>query len=83
MAKTTTRRRKNTLTKFLEDIIDNSKDLVDDLIDRAKDVEDDVRKAASDVVDDEASSSDEIKGLHAALVELTAKVDQLATASGK
>ena len=29
-------RRKNTLTRFLEDIIDDTKDFVDDLLDRAK-----------------------------------------------
>jgi len=33
------RRRGNTFTRFLEDIVDDTKDFVDDLIDRAKDVE--------------------------------------------
>ena len=28
-------RRSNSLTKFLQDVVDNSKDLVDDLVDRA------------------------------------------------
>jgi hypothetical protein len=32
---TATKRRKNSVTKFLQDIIDDSKELVDDLIDRA------------------------------------------------
>ena len=50
-------RRKNTFTRFLEDIIDNTKDFADDILDRAKDVETDVRKAAKNVVDDEAKVS--------------------------
>src|SRR5437588_11625576 len=33
------RRRGSSFTRFLEDIVDDTKDLVDDLIDRAKDVE--------------------------------------------
>jgi polyhydroxyalkanoate synthesis regulator phasin len=81
-------KRKNTLTKFLEDIIDDSKDLVDDLIDRAKDVETNARDAVKDVVDDDDNgsvpSSSELADLKAALADLTAKVSQLAEVrSGK
>ena len=74
-------RRKNSLTRFLEDIIDDTKDLVDDLVDRAKDVEDDVRDAAKNVVDDDeesSSSKGEYAQMQAALEELTTKVNQLA-----
>ncbi|WP_250285519.1 MULTISPECIES: hypothetical protein [unclassified Frankia] len=75
---TTTRRRKNTLTKFIEDIVDNTKDLVDDLIDRSRDLEDDLRRTARNVVDDDSPSSDELQDLKKALAELTSKVNQLA-----
>jgi hypothetical protein len=76
-------RRKNTFTRFFEDIIDDTKDLVDDLVDRAKDVEKDVRDAAKNVVDDDDNDSGSVSGsemaqMHAALAELTAKVNQLA-----
>ena len=72
--------RKNTLTRFLEDIIDDSKDLVDDLIDRAKDVEDNLKDAVVDVVDDDETtpSSIELSTLQSALADLTAKVSELA-----
>ena len=74
--------RKNTLTRFLEDIIDNSKDLVDDLIDRAKDVEENAKDAVVDVVDDDESSDgpspSELGALQASLADLTAKVSELA-----
>jgi polyhydroxyalkanoate synthesis regulator phasin len=73
-------KRKNTFTRFVEDIVDDTKDFVDDILDRAKDLETDVRDAAKDVVDDDekSGSSSEVAGLHAALAELTAKVNQLA-----
>jgi len=73
--------RKNTLTRFLEDIIDNSKDLVDDLIDRAKDVETNAKDAVVDIADDENSDSpslSELNTLQASLADLTAKVGELA-----
>ena len=83
----TTKRRKNTVTKFLQDIIDDSKELVDDMIDRARDVEDHARDAVRDVVDDEDTetpSSDELAALKAALADLTGKVEKLAAVkSGK
>jgi polyhydroxyalkanoate synthesis regulator phasin len=74
--------RKNTLTRFLEDIIDNSKDLVDDLIDRAKDAEDNAKDAIVDVADDDEGrdgpSPSELNSLQASLADLTAKVGELA-----
>ncbi|MGH2577787.1 MAG: hypothetical protein ACRDG9_08590, partial [Actinomycetota bacterium] len=51
-------KRRNTLTRFLEDIVDDTKDLVDDLIDRAKDMEEDARDAVKDVVDDDEDDVD-------------------------
>jgi hypothetical protein len=89
-------RRKNTITRFLEDIIDDTKDFVDDLLDRAKDAEEDVRDAVRNVVDDDEDepkstskskrrsgksdvSAADLKALHAAVAELTATVNTLAT----
>ncbi|MBD0024566.1 hypothetical protein GII33_19945 [Gordonia pseudamarae] len=74
-------RRKNTLTTFLSDVIDDSKALVDDLIDRAQDIEEKTRDAATSALSDESTdspSADEVATLKNALAELTAKVDQLA-----
>jgi hypothetical protein len=74
-------KRKNTLTRFIEDIVDDTKDFVDDILDRAKDLETDVKDAVTDAVDDDESSSGssrEVASLHAAMAELTAKVNQLA-----
>jgi polyhydroxyalkanoate synthesis regulator phasin len=75
-------KRKNTFTRFIEDIVDDTKDFVDDLLDRAKDLEEDVKDAVKDVVDDDengsSSSSPEMRSIHAALEDLTAKVNQLA-----
>ena len=74
-------KRSNTLTRFLEDIVDDTKSFVDDIIDRAKDLETDVRDAVTDVTDDgdkASASGSDVAGLQAALAELTAKVNQLA-----
>jgi polyhydroxyalkanoate synthesis regulator phasin len=75
-------KRKNTITRFLEDIVDDTKDFVDDVLDRAKDLEEDMMDAVKDSVDDDDENSGvsphEVAGLHAALAELTAKVNQLA-----
>ena len=76
------RRRSNTFTRFLEDIVDDTKGLVDDLIDRAKDVEEDARDAASDFVDEDGDGEDDRDATEAAalrkqLDELRAKIDQL------
>ncbi|MBA3743503.1 hypothetical protein [Sporichthya sp.] len=75
-------RRKNTLTRFIEDVVDSTKDFVDDLVDRAKDVEEDVRDAAKNLVDDDedtpATKGSEIDALNKAIVDLTKKVNELA-----
>jgi polyhydroxyalkanoate synthesis regulator phasin len=73
--------RKNTLTRFIEDIVDDTKDFVDDILDRAKDLESDAMDAVKDVVDDnEASSSSgtSLAELQAAISYLTVQVNQLA-----
>jgi polyhydroxyalkanoate synthesis regulator phasin len=76
-----TKRRKNSITKFLQDVIDDSKELVDDLIERAEDVESNAHDAVRDIVDedDETPSGDELAELKAALADLTSKVEKLAT----
>ena len=75
-------KRKNTFTRFLEDIVDDTKDFVDDILDRAKDIESDMKDAVKDAVDDDESdvtvSSTRVADLHIALAELTAKVNELA-----
>jgi polyhydroxyalkanoate synthesis regulator phasin len=73
------KRRGNTFTRFLEDIVDDTKDFVDDLIDRAKDVEDDARDSVVDLVDDDDEKGDasEAAALRKQLDELRAKIDQL------
>jgi polyhydroxyalkanoate synthesis regulator phasin len=75
--------RKNTVTRFFEDVIDSTKDFVDDLVDRAKDVEEDVRDAAKNLVDDDDETprkGSEIESLNSAIAELTKKVNALAGA---
>jgi hypothetical protein len=75
-------KRKNTFTRFIEDIVDDTKDFVDDILDRAKDLETDVKDAVKDAIDDDESdalaSSPDVADLQAALAELTAKVNKLA-----
>jgi polyhydroxyalkanoate synthesis regulator phasin len=77
-------KRKNTFTRFIEDIVDDTKDFVDDVLDRAKDLETDVKDAIQDVVDDDettpvsTTSGAGVADLQAALADLTAKVNQLA-----
>ena len=73
-------KRKNTITRFIEDIVDDTKDFVDDILDRAKDLETDAKDAIKDVVDDDesSSSSTSIAELEAALAYLTVQVNQLA-----
>jgi methyl-accepting chemotaxis protein len=78
-----TKRRKNSITKFLQDVIDDSKELVDDLIERAEDVESSVHDTVRDVVDDDdddgSPSADELAELKTALADLTSKVEKLAS----
>jgi polyhydroxyalkanoate synthesis regulator phasin len=73
------KRRKNTFTRFLEDIVDDTKDFVDDLLDRAKDVEHNTRDAVTDAIDDDESDVDrrEMVALRASLDELKDKINQL------
>jgi polyhydroxyalkanoate synthesis regulator phasin len=74
------KRRSNTFTRFLEDIVDDTKDFVDDLLDRAKDFEEDTKDAVVDVADDhekEDPQAAEAAALRKQLEELRAKIDQL------
>jgi polyhydroxyalkanoate synthesis regulator phasin len=74
-------KRKNTFTRFIEDIVDDTKDFVDDVLDRAKDAESNVKDAVTDVVDDDENDSvsvSSLASLESALTDLTAKVNQLA-----
>ena len=48
-----TKRRRNSITRLIEDVVDDAKDLVDDVVDRAKDVERDGRKAVRRAVKDD------------------------------
>lgn len=70
------KRRSNTLTRFLEDIVDDTKTFVDDLIDRAKDVEENAKDSVVDVVDDDDDKA-EAATLQKTLQELRAKVNEL------
>ncbi|HEY4410968.1 MAG TPA: hypothetical protein VGO87_13895 [Acidimicrobiia bacterium] len=73
-------KRKNTFTRFIEDMVDDTKDLVDDLLDRAKDLETDAKDAVKDVVDDdEKTSTSGLADLESAIASLTAQVNQLAS----
>ena len=75
-------KRKNTFTRFIEDIVDDTKDFVDDILDRAKDLETDAKDAIKDVVDDDesdtVSSGSSLAELQSAIAHLTAQVNQLA-----
>jgi hypothetical protein len=73
------KRRKNTFTRFLEDIVDDTKDFVDDLLDRAKDVEADTRDAVTDAMEDDADDDDrrEMESLRSTLTQLRRKVEEL------
>ena len=81
-----TKRRRNSITRLVEDVVDEAKELVDDVVDRAKDVERDgrktVRRAVRDRDDDDRSRKDsgretELDELKSALDDLTAKVNRL------
>jgi hypothetical protein len=76
----TGKRRRNSITRLLEDVVDDAKDLVDDVVDRAKDVERDGRKAVRRAAKDDDRgdrSAREIDDLKSALDDLTAKVARL------
>jgi len=70
-------KRKNTFTRFIEDVVDDTKDFVDDILDRAKDLETDVKDAVKDTVDDDEDAGS-LHALEVALADLTAKVNRLA-----
>src|SRR5438309_7505610 len=73
-------RRRNSLTRLIEDVVDDAKDLVDDVVDRAKDVERDGRKAVRRTVSDNGDRADrspEMDDLRSALDDLTARVNRL------
>ena len=77
-------KRKNTLTRFIEDIVDDTKDFVDDLLDRAKDLESNAKDAVTDVVDDdEGDSTADVASLKSSLAALQAKVDELTALQAK
>ena len=83
---TRSRRGRNSVTKFLQDIIDDSTELVDDLIERAEDVESHAHDAIRDIADDDdeqTPSSEELQDLKAALADLTSKVEKLADVKKK
>ena len=75
--------RKNTMTGFLEDIVNDTKTFVDDLMDRAKDVERHASDAVQDAADDGggADGDPEMVKLRRSLDDLRKKVDGL-SASG-
>ncbi|HEY4409570.1 MAG TPA: hypothetical protein VGO87_06790 [Acidimicrobiia bacterium] len=79
----TAKRRRNSITRLIEDVVDDAKDLVDDVVDRAKDVEHDgrkaVRRAVSDNGDGDHNGRDdtEMDDLKSAIDDLTAKVERL------
>jgi polyhydroxyalkanoate synthesis regulator phasin len=78
----TGKRRRNSITRLIEDVVDDAKDLVDDVVDRARDVEKDGRKAVRRVVNEDDQRTDtsarEMDDLKSALDDLTAKVNRLA-----
>lgn len=78
----TGKRRRNSITRLIEDVVDDAKDLVDDVVDRAKDVEKDGRKAVRRAVNENGDRTDksarEMDDLKSALDDLTAKVNRLA-----
>ena len=75
----TGKRRRNSITRLIEDVVDDAKDLVDDVVDRAKDVERDGRKTVRRAVKDNDDRGDnaEMDDLKSALDDLTAKVERL------
>ena len=72
------KRKRNTLTRFVEDLVDDTKGLVDDTLDRAKDLERDGRKAVRRAVDGDDKTATEMDSLKSAIDDLTAKVNRLA-----
>ncbi|KOV83457.1 hypothetical protein [Nocardia sp. NRRL S-836] len=79
-------RQRQGIIKFLGNIVDESKNMVDDLLDRAHDVERDLRSTVRRALDTDEGDDDvpevDFSSLQAALAELSAKVDQLAIDQG-
>jgi hypothetical protein len=73
---TETRRRSNTITTFFQDLVDDTKGLVDDLLDRAKDLEEDSSGAVQDNHGGREAGG-QVRHLHASITELSATVDRL------
>ena len=72
-------RRANTMTRFLEDIVDDTKGLLDDLLDRAKNAERNSRDAVMDVHSEPGDDTDpDMAALQGELVTLSARIDELA-----
>ena len=82
---TKTRRRSNPVTALFQDLVDDTKRLVDDLLDRAKDLEKDTKGVVRDGYDDGGSygSGGQVKDLQASIGELSATVDRLMRAQRK
>jgi gas vesicle protein len=70
------KRRRNSVSRLLEDIVDDTKGFVDDLTDRARDVEDDLRRAVSDGFDNGKKKNRKKNGKKRSK-ELTASVRSL------
>lgn len=80
---TTRSKRRTGIVRYLGNIVDETKDLVDDLLDRGRDLEHDLRDTARKAFDYEDDDEDdsvrrELAALRCALTSLTAKVDELA-----
>ena len=82
---TKTRRRSNPVTALFQDLVDDTKGLVDDLLDRAKDLEKDTGDVVRDGYDDGASygSGGQVQDLQASIGDLSATVDRLMRAQRK
>lgn len=70
------------MVKYLGNVLDETKDLVDDMLDRARDVEHDMRdtvRRAVEIEDDEDTDTrdDELAELRTAVLRLTQKVEEL------
>jgi hypothetical protein len=76
----TSKPRRNSITRLIDDVVDDTKDLVDDVLDRAKDAERGSRKAVRRAVDGDRRqdrSGREIDDLKSALDDLTTKVNRM------
>ena len=79
---TTTRSKRRTgIVKYLGNVLDETKDLVDDMLDRARDVEHDmrdtVRRAVETDDEDAETRDDELAELRRTVLLLTQKVEEL------